>query len=135
MKILIFTDDRSRISVYDGPEFDGSGLDDIVDAQFDGAISLNGGRVEGEYCYLDLNVYMTDVYCRGSGLKQKSDCFQVGLCRNISRPADYGFSVKKVGCKSCGASFDATRERFCPFCRTRYDLREDDWVISLIRKR
>lgn len=135
LKILIFTDDRSRISVYDGPEFDGSGLDDIVDAQFDGAISLNGGRVEGEYCYLDLNVYMTDVYCRGSGLKQKSDCFQVGLCRNISCPADYGFSVKKVGCKSCGASFDATRERFCPFCRTRYDLREDDWVITLIRKR
>lgn len=135
LKILIFTNDRSRLAVYDGPEFDGSGLDNIVDAQFDGAVSLNGSRIEGEYCHLDLNVYMTDVYCQGGGLKRTSDCFQVGLCRNISRPQDYGFSVKKVSCRNCGASFDATKERFCPFCRTRYELREDDWVITFIRKR
>lgn len=133
MKILIFTDDRSGLAVYDGPEFDGSGFDAIVDAQFDGAVSLNGGRIEGEYCYLDLNVYMTDVYCSG-GLKRRSDRFQVGLCRNISRTADYGFSIKKVSCRSCGASFDASRERFCPYCRSRYELREDDWVITFIRR-
>ncbi len=135
LKILIFTDDRSGLAVYDGPELDAGVFDCIVDAQFDGAVSLNGGRIEGEYCYLDLNVYMTDVYCCGSGLKRRSDRFQVGLCRNISRPVDYGFSVKKVNCKSCGASFDATRERYCPYCGSRYELREDDWVITFIRKR
>lgn len=134
LKIYIFTDDRSNLAIYEGaPE--ACGFDNIIDAQFEGAISLNGSRIEGNYCYLDLNVYMTDVYCQGDRLRRRSDTFRVGLCRNISRPVDYGFSIRQVSCKSCGASFDATRERFCPYCKSRYELREDDWVITYIRKR
>lgn len=133
LKILIFTDDRGGLAVYEGqPE--NWGFDNIVDAQFDGALSFCGSRVEGNYCYLDLKAYMTDVYCLDGRLQRKPDVFRIGLCRNISSPPDYGFSVKKVSCKSCGASFDATRERFCPYCRSRYDLKEDDWVITYIRK-
>lgn len=100
--------------MHDGPEFDG-GLDNIVDAQFDSAVSLNGKMtVSKEYRHLDLNVYMTDVYCQGGGLKRTSDCFQVGLCRNISRPRTTVF-CQKGELWNCGASFDATKERFCPF--------------------
>lgn len=135
LKILIFADDRNDLAVFEGDASDCSCLDEIIDAQFDGAISLNRIRVEGNYCYLDLNVYMTDVYCRKNSLQQKSDLFLVGLCRNISHPEDYGFSINKVCCKSCGASYDATRERLCPYCKTRYDLKEDDWVITYIRKK
>lgn len=134
VKILIYADDRRGLAVYEGPLEDCC-FDNIMDAQFDGAVSLNSGRVEGDYCYLDLNVYMTDIYCQNGRLHQKSDLFRIGLCRNISRPADYGFSIRQVGCKSCGASFDATRERCCPYCKTRYDLKEDDWVITYMKKR
>lgn len=133
LKILIFTDDWNGLALYEGPakEYD---FGDIIDVQFEGAIGLNGHRVEGNYCHLDLNVYMTDVYCREGRMQQKTDRFRIGLCRNISRPADYGFSIKQVCCKSCGASFDATRERFCPYCKNRYDLKEDDWVITFVKK-
>lgn len=133
VKILIFSDDRSRLAVYEGNPAD-CNFDNIVDSQFEGAIGLNGCRVEGDYCYLDLDVYMTDVYCQGKRFCRESDRFRIGLCRTIRRPVDYGFSVKKVGCKSCGASFDASRERFCPYCGSQYILRNDDWVITYMRK-
>lgn len=129
VKILIFSDNRSQLAMYVGNPADCS-FDNIVDSQFEGAIGLNRCRVEGDYCYLDLDVYMTDVYCQGEKLYRRSDRFRLGLCRTIRRPADYGFSIKKVTCKSCGASFDASRERFCPYCRSQYELRDDDWVIT-----
>lgn len=132
MKILIYTEDRSNLAVYEGPVVDGR-FDSIIDAQFGGAIGLNGCRMDGDYCYLDLNVYMEDVYCQGGRVFEKSDKFRIELCKNIRRPVDYGFSIKKVSCPSCGASFDATVERFCPYCRSRYELKEDDWVITAIR--
>lgn len=132
LKILIFTDDWTQLSIYEGTA-GARDLAGIIDAQFEGTIGLNGYRVEGDYCHLDLNVYMTDVYCQGNRLQRRSDVFRIGLCRNISRPEDYGFSIKQVSCKSCGASFDATRERFCPYCRSSYDLKEDDWVITSIQ--
>jgi len=47
-----------------------------------------------DYCYLDLGVYMTDVYCTGWGLHGQPDRFRIGLCRNISHPEDYGFSIR-----------------------------------------
>ncbi len=134
LKMIIFSDDRSGLAVYDGPQTD-CRFDSIVDAQFDGAVSLNGCRVDGSYCHLDLNVYMTVIQCQEDKLDRKSEVFRMGLCRNISRPADYGFSVRQVGCKSCGASFDASKERFCPYCKSQYDLKEDDWVVTYIQKR
>lgn len=133
IKILIFTDDRRNLAVYEGP-LDGQMFDNIVDAQFGGAISLNDCRVKGDYCYLDLNVHMTDVYCQNNRLIRKRDIFQMGLCKNIRRPVNYGFSIKMVSCISCGASFDASKERKCPYCGTDYHLGEDDWVITFIRK-
>ncbi len=137
LKILIFTDDRSRLAVYDGPEDNCNfkSFDNMIDAQFEGAISLNDSRVAGDYCYLDLNVYMTDIYYQEDKLVRKSDLFQIGLCRNINKPVDYGFTIKQVNCKKCGASFDAAREKFCPYCKSQYNLRDDDWVITFVKKR
>lgn len=133
IKIVIFSEDRSNLAVYEGQLGD-LGLDDIVDAQFGGAISLCSSRVEGAYCYLEVKVYMENVYCRNNRLKRQSDQFLMGLCKNISKPEDYGFSIKKAVCKSCGASFDATTERHCPYCKTRYNLKDDDWVVTGIKK-
>lgn len=133
MKILIFTDDRKNLAVYEGP-LEENLFDDIIDAQFDGALNLLNCQVAGNYCYLDLKVYMTDVYCRKNKVFKRSDVFQMGLCKNIRRPVNYGFSIKKVSCPRCGASFDASREKICPYCKTSYHLGEDDWVITYIRR-
>lgn len=134
LKILMFTDDRTNLAVYEGTSV-GTMFDNIIDAQFEGAVTLNRCWVEGEYCFLDVNVHMTDIYCQGQDVTRKSEKFAMVVCRNKNRPVDYGFSIKKVSCKSCGASFDASKERRCPYCGGSYDLKEDDWVITSITKK
>ena len=136
LKILIFSEDRNGLAAYDGEQqLDDAGFGQIVDAQYGGAITLNGSRMDGEYCHLDLNVYMTDVYFQNGRIYQKDDLFRVKLCKNVSRPTNGGFSIRKVTCKSCGASFDALAQSHCPYCRTKYSLKEDDWVVTDISRR
>lgn len=134
LKILIFTDDRTNLAVYEGT-FDGTMFDRIIDAQFEGAVTLNRCWAEGNYCYLDINVHMSVVYCQDQGVTRRSEKFAMVVCRNKNRPVDYGFSIKKVSCKSCGASFDASKERHCPYCGSSYELKEDDWVITSIKRK
>lgn len=65
----------------------------------------------------------------GSKIFKKNDIFRMKLCKDITKPEDYGFSIRKVQCRGCGGSFDASRIRYCPYCGREYDLKEDDWVV------
>lgn len=131
VKLLIFTDDRSDLAVYEG-KLSLSQFDTIVDSQFEGVLGLNRAWSEGGYCLLDLNVYMTNIYCKSGRLKKKSNVLRVILCRKEQCSTDYGFSIKKVNCKGCGGSFDASKIKHCPFCKCTYDLKEDDWAITYL---
>ena len=42
------------------------------------------------------------------------------------------FSVERIQCKSCGAGFNAAKMRKCPHCGTRYEMGDDDWIITKI---
>ena len=44
-------------------------------------------------------------------------------------------SIHKIECKNCGSSFDAAREKHCPFCKSEYDISDYDWVIKEFRKK
>ena len=56
------------------------------------------------------------------------------MCQNRMDEEAYSFSIKMVKCRGCGASFDATRIRYCPCCAREYDLRDNDWVVLDICK-
>ena len=47
----------------------------------------------------------------------------VESCMNMN------FSMTRIACPSCGASFDATRLKNCPYCGNQYDGISDDWVL------
>lgn len=131
VKLIIFTDDRSDLAVYEG-NLPLDRFNTIVDSQFDGVLGLNRAWIEAGYCFLDLNVYMTNIYIKNSRIKKKSDVIRIRMCRKKDLPIDYGFSINKVNCKSCGGSFDASKIKHCPYCSNAYDLKEDDWVITYI---
>ena len=62
----------------------------------------------------------------------KNDKYQLVLRKNITTPIQMNFSIKKISCKSCGISFDATKRRSCPSCNAKYDIADEDWVIMKI---
>lgn len=128
LKIILFTDDRSNLAVCQG-KVAGDAFRDIVDIAYQGTTTLNSCQVEGKYCYLDINLFMSDIHDGGSRIYKKNDIFRMKLCKDITKPEDYGFSIRKVQCRGCGGSFDASRIRYCPYCGKEYDLKEDDWVV------
>lgn len=133
LKIMIFAEDVKELTVYKG-EGEIPDLSEIVEAAYGGYIGLNKKWIENGYCYLDLDVYMADIYDKGK-VYQKTDIFRMVVCRKLEKESDFGFSIRKVQCAGCGGSFDATRERYCPFCSGEYHLEEDDWAVIKIRKR
>ena len=133
MKIMIFSSDYSNLAIYEGKGTQNK-YKDIVDVQFNGAMRLNGYRQSGPYVYLDVTVYTINTYFVKNKIQEKKEKFRMVLCKNAMTPPDYGFSLKKVACRSCGGSFDATRERKCPYCGNNYRLGEDDWVVLVFEK-
>lgn len=132
LKIMIYADDVRNTPVYDG-QGDVPDFSNIVEAVYQGSMGLNKGWVQDGYCYLDLDVYMSDIY-DGERVYRKNDIFRIVVCKNVRKQANLGFSIKKVQCASCGGSFDATRKRICPYCGNVYHMGEDDWVVLSIKK-
>lgn len=133
LKIMIFAEDVKELTIYKGEE-EVPDFSDIVEAAYGGYIGLNKKRIENGYCYLDLDVYMTNIHDKGK-VYQKNEIFRMVVSRKLEKESDFGFSIKKVQCAGCGGSFDATRERCCPFCGGEYHLEEDDWTVMKIRKK
>lgn len=133
MKIMIFSSDYSNLAIYEGKETQNK-FKDIVDVQFNSAMRLNSCKQSGPYVYLDVTIYTISTYFINNRISERNEKFRMVLCKNAMTPPDYGFSLKKVACRSCGGSFDATRERHCPYCGNNYRLGEDDWVVLVFEK-
>lgn len=132
-RIMIFSSDYSNLAIYEGKPITNTNTD-IIDVQFNSAVKLNHASVQGSYCTIDVTVYTTNIHCIDNLIKKKNERFRIVLCKNIMNSTDYNFSAKKVQCKGCGGSFDATRVQHCPYCNKDYRLGEDDWVVLNFHK-
>lgn len=131
LKMILFSEDLTNLAVYDGPPV-GDRFRNIVDVACRGGIGLWRNQVEGDYCRLGVNVYTTCLIAEGNGVRRRNKIFNLQLCKNVKNSTDLSFSVKRVQCRACGGSFDATRQKHCPYCDTAYDLRQDDWMMESI---
>lgn len=128
LKTLIFTDDYKNCAVY---EQNGENpYKDIIDVEYQGSVGLNDAACDGHYVYLDMDVYTRTTYVKKRRVTQKDDVFRMKLCRSVYVHDDCNASVHNIECRSCGASFNAVREKNCPYCRSPYNLRDYDWVVT-----
>lgn len=133
LKIMVFSDDYQNLAIYEGQHLQNT-FKDIVDVQYKGGIKLNSFEVKGQHCYVGLTMVTTAFYEKSGKIEEKDEQFNMTVCQNINSIANTNFSIKCVSCKSCGGSFDATREHNCPYCGNPYHLGEDDWVVLSFNK-
>lgn len=82
---------------------------------------------------MDVNVYMDDIYEESGRIRTRRDVFRMSLQKDISTPINMHMSIRKIACKTCGNSFDATKQKKCPSCASAYDLSREDWVVTAIK--
>lgn len=134
LKMILFAEDVQELAQYKG-SLGGELYPDIVDATFAGAIALKKFQVVGDYAELDIDAYVETMHDKKWCIKRKVEKYRMHLRRNINVPIDYHFSIKKIQCKNCAGSFDATKYKTCPNCGTKYDIGDDDWLVTSIEKR
>lgn len=133
-KMLVFTKDAQELPVYVG-DAKGELFPDIIDATYHGGVALKEFTMDGDIAKLVVDAYMEDLHYVNGRVKRKIDKFRMHVQKNVTKPINYQFSIKKIQCKNCNASFDATRIKNCPSCGTLYEVGDDDWVVTHIEKK
>lgn len=134
LKMIIFSNELSDLPVYAGEPL-GNLFEDVVDVFYTGAVGLKNFRVEEDFCFVTVNIFLDNLYDNGKRIFQKRNKYCVQVKRNIRKPVNMHFSIKHLQCKGCGASFDATKERYCPGCGKAYDLGDEDWIVTSVVKK
>lgn len=133
LKMILYSDDVMNLPNYAGCPLGGM-FHNIVDASYTGAVALNHFEVRNGYCIVNVDVYMDVMYDNQGKLSNRRNKFNMSLTKNITRPINYYYSVKKIQCKGCGGSFDATKQRNCPNCGNWYDATDDDWIVTGVQR-
>ncbi len=133
LRMIMYAKDARELPIYVGEDL-GELFSDIIDSHSVGSLALKKFQVEGDYCYVMVEAYMDVVYAT-NGVSKKREKFRLELRRNITTPMQVNFSITKIHCKNCAASFDATKQRTCPNCNTKYEIADDDWVVMSVEKK
>ena len=134
LKMILFSDDADELTYYNGQPL-GNMFTDIIDSSYAGACALKQFKVQGDYCYVTVDAYMEDLYDNGRRIYERNEKFRITLCKNIRKPINLHFSIQAIQCKSCGSSFNATKQKCCPNCSTPFELRDEDWVVTKIQRK
>ncbi len=129
LNIIVYSEDIDNCALYCGKpiKYD---LSDIIDMSYNGIIDVRKCFEKNGYLYINLNLKMNVVSCRDGKISNGGKIFRLTVCRNAAAPEDYGFNVKAIKCHSCGGSFDATKEKHCPFCSNSFNLKDYDWIVT-----
>ena len=131
-RAIAFTKERDTLSIYEGDQ-DLSFLDSLVDIQYRGSTQLLKFKEEEGILKVKVKIFMDDLRYEGR-LRRKDENYIVSMERDVDTGRDPGFSLTKVQCRNCGASFDALHQKNCPYCGNRYRLAYDDWMITSIEE-
>lgn len=128
-KMLVFSENPAALPVCVGDHIDNP-YSDVVDALFRGPVIIRSFKKDGNYCHIKADAEFDLLYKTKLGFVNRRRYVTMSLSRDMTQPLRKYYSVKKVSCRNCGGSFDASRHDHCPFCGTEYDIRKEDWFVT-----
>lgn len=132
LKMVLFAKDPQELPFYLGKSLD-TRFHDLVDILFRGAVGFQGMKEKDGYLHVTVDVFLDNAYIRdGKVSANNREKLRVTLVKNLNVPIQYNFSVKKMECPNCHGSFDATKNKTCPFCNGTYRIEDADWAIESI---
>ena len=132
LNIIVYNEELDNCALYCGKPIEDN-LSDIIDMSYNGTVDVRECYEKDGYLYINLKMYMDVVSCKDGKIRSNNKKFHMTVCRSATAPEDYGFTVKAIKCRGCGGSFDATKEKHCPFCSREYSIKDYDWVITELK--
>ena len=128
IKTAVFSENEGELMSYDGKTLDPK-MKDIIDLNYGGALGCQSFIDEGNYVTVVTKAYFDILYANEDKVYYKSQVFSATFRRRTDIPINYNFSITRIACPSCGASFDATKIKTCPYCGNKYENVTDDWTL------
>lgn len=128
IKTAIFSEKESGLMFYRGGALEPQ-MKDIIDLNYGGALGCQSFKDEGNFVTVETKAYFDVLYAKENKVYSKAQVFSATLRRRTDIPVNFNFSMTRIACPSCGASFDATKLKNCPYCGNEYDGISDDWVL------
>lgn len=131
-RILVFSDSRESLPFNAVKEI-GTDFDNVVDCTFHGWMSCKKIKVENNSVYVTGDVFVDTTRDLGDRLKVKNEVYQITAARRTDVPFSTNFSIAKIQCPSCGASFNSFKSKNCPYCGKECEPPKEDWVICDVK--
>lgn len=128
LQMIVYADDPMNYIQFEGQELSPF-FRDIVDMEYRGGVDVKEIKEAGEYIEVILKVFMKNTYYIKGKCKKKNETMYLHLRHHAKWKVEPNFSIVKVSCHGCGGSFDATKQRNCPYCQKEYDAGIDDWTV------
>lgn len=132
IKTAVFSENESELMFYEGKPLDPM-MKDIIDMNYGGALGCKSIREEGNFVTVVTKAYFDVLYANEERVFFKKQVFSAELRRRTDIPVNFNFSMTKITCPSCGASFDATKNKNCPHCGNKYEITTDDWALTELK--
>ena len=88
------------------------------------------------YNFLDYingkGLFLENKYYTGWKVNKYDEVVRVVMKRNVTKPIDSTFKITGIHCPNCGGSFDATKNKTCPYCGNAYKMEDTDWSVESI---
>ena len=128
IKTAVFSENERELLFYEGKPLDPK-MKDIIDMNYGGALGCKSIHEERNFVTVVTKAYFDVLYARGDKVFFKKQVFSAALKRRTDIPVNFNFSITEIECPTCGASFDAAKNRNCPYCGNRYEITTDDWAL------
>ena len=130
IKTAVFSKDEQELVFYKGGKLDPV-FKNIIDLNYGGALGVVDFKEENGLTPVYTNAFCDVLYIKDGKILYKHMVFGTTFCRRTDVPIDFNFSITKIQCPTCAASFDATRTKTCPHCGNVYDIADSsEWVIT-----
>ncbi len=133
LRVLMYAKDVKKIPFYTG-ESVGDIFEDIVDAHLRAPLWIKKFKLEGNNCYVTVNVYMDVLYAKNK-VRKKNEVFRLVLRRDVTNGSGVNCVTSKVYCKNCDTGFDATGQGDALNSGTGFEAADNEWVVVSVEKK
>ena len=133
LRMVMFAKQPDTLVQFQGAQLDH--FDNVLDIAYHGGFGITSLYIKDEYVYLVLNVYITETRFENGNIKESDEVIELSMQHYCNHLVNREFSILKVNCPHCGASFDARKHHHCPYCKEEYDVGSEDWMVTkVVRK-
>lgn len=132
IKTAVYSKDEKELLFFKGEALDPE-MKDIIDMNYGGALGVGKIKEENGIVTVNANAFFDVLYAKGDKVFLKHQIFETTFQRRTDIPVNFNFSMTRISCPSCGISYDATKNKYCPGCGNEYEIISDDWALVDVR--